>query len=155
MTKICPESEWEWYGTAGHLCVGRYCRFHLATKVGKFWVSTVGEYLPPEGTREVLAESRGVKLAGMGDAREADYMNKIGYETLGVGDDSIYETMVFHAGQRCESPDCNCGMPVPEDWSNLDGRRWATAREAREGHMFFCHLYATKQLIEHMENADA
>lgn len=38
--------DWKWYGSASHLIVGNDCRFHLATKVGPWLVSTVGEYLP-------------------------------------------------------------------------------------------------------------
>ena len=35
---------WKWFGTAGHLCVSDYCRFHLATEIGDYLISTVGEY---------------------------------------------------------------------------------------------------------------
>ena len=60
---------WIWMPYAGHLCVSNKCRFHLNTYVGKFIVSTVGEYY-----------NRDDKM-----------------ETLGCGKDSYYETMVFKA----------------------------------------------------------
>ena len=78
-------AHWKWFGHAGHLCVGRWCQFHLCTSVGKYLVSTVGEYVPYEGTREVFANSRGITLKGRGDERYADYMKQISFEDIGVG----------------------------------------------------------------------
>lgn len=47
-----PKSEWVWYGYAGHLCVGRRCAYHMATRIGGFLVSTVGHFLPDGKTME-------------------------------------------------------------------------------------------------------
>ena len=41
------QSEWKWYGNAGHFICGHLCRFHLTTEVGRYLVSTVGEYISP------------------------------------------------------------------------------------------------------------
>lgn len=130
-----PESKWNWFGCAGHLIVGKDCRFHLFTKVGKFVVSTVGEYLPSESVREILAKSRGVKIEGRGDARENDYMRKIGYEKIGF--DRLYETMVFDAGKPCRLKTCMCGAPEI-DGSEKDFRGYNTAGEATKGHFEMC-----------------
>ena len=89
------KTKWIWMPHPGHLIVARDCKFSLNTYVGKYIVSTVGEYLPDYQVREIFAESRGITLVGKGEARLADYMKKIGYET--IGSDRKYETMVFHA----------------------------------------------------------
>ncbi len=59
----------KWYGRAGHFCAAYNCQFHLHTHVGKYCISTVGEYHPngPHGKME----------------------------TLGAGKNDFYETMVF------------------------------------------------------------
>jgi hypothetical protein len=135
-----PMSEWKWFGNAGHLCIARDCQFHLCTQVGGFLVSTVGQYVPGESTREALAKSRGIVLSGRGDDRYADYMNKIGYEEIGFG--RKYETMVFRAGNPCTNVDCNCGMPELADASQLDTREYNSAGEATAGHIELCHKWS-------------
>ena len=69
-----PASEWIWDGHARHLIVGRHCEFHLATRVGDYIVSTVGEY-------------RGPHPDGDGEYRE--------FETVGAA--RLFETFVFNA----------------------------------------------------------
>ena len=39
-------------------------------------MSTVGEYVPPDGVQTILAESRGIALTGKGEAREAEFLEK-------------------------------------------------------------------------------
>lgn len=63
---MIPKSEWYWCGYAGHFVGGARCRFHLSTIVGKYLVSTVGDYYPK------TSEAR---------------------ETIGLG--RYFETMVF------------------------------------------------------------
>ena len=63
---------WKWFGTAGHLCVSRFCDFHLTTKVGNYLISTVGGYKSLES------------------------------DTIGAGDNDFYETMVMEAGRPCK-----------------------------------------------------
>lgn len=64
-----PESKWKWYGYSGHFIGGSQCAYHLATRIGKFLVSTVGDYRPrSEGGKKVQ---------------------------IGAGDDAFYETYVF------------------------------------------------------------
>ena len=67
---LMDKNKWIWMGHAGHLCVGEQCRFHLNTFVGKYIVSTVGEYFPYDKEKMVA---------------------------IGGGDTSFYETMVFTA----------------------------------------------------------
>jgi hypothetical protein len=141
--RAVPESEWLWFGKAGHLIVGNDCRFHLCTLIGKYLISTVGEYLPDSQVREITAASKGVTLEGRGDAREADFMRKIGYEEIGHG--RRYETMVFKAGKRCTEKECGCGQP------EIDGHELAfsgynTAGAAAMGHMEHCRAVAAGKI---------
>ena len=133
------EQNWQWFGNAGHLIVGHDCRFHLCTKVGKYLVSTVGQYWPSDGVREIIAQSRGVTLGGRGDARRADYMKKIGYEEIGSG--RTFETFVFKAGPPCIVKDCNCGQPSI-DGSELDTAGYNNAGDATRGHLRICKKWA-------------
>lgn len=139
---MIPKDEWEWFGKAAHFICGEDCRFHLATKVGRVLVSTVGEYLPDVGVREVLAESRGVVLEGMGDARRADFMRKLGYEPIGF--QRKYETMVFRAGSPCGG-ECGCGVPQLGDPRELDFAGYNSAADATRGHMALCAKWAEEQ----------
>jgi len=66
--------EWVWMPHAAHLMVGNDCRFHLATYVGGYIVSTVGEYLPGEAACEIRAKAHGIQLEGRGDARRVDFL---------------------------------------------------------------------------------
>jgi hypothetical protein len=138
--QVIPKSEWKWFGNAGHFICADFCRFHLCTQVGDYLISSVGQYVPDAGVREINAQVRGVELEGRGDARLRDYMNKFGFEEIGC--DRLFETMVFKvSGKTCQLPDCNCGMPeiVP---SELDGRSYNDAGSATRGHMELCEKWA-------------
>lgn len=142
---MIPKSDWEWYGTAGHLCVGRFCQFHLCTLVGPWLVSTVGEYVPDAMTRELFAKFRGIELQGKGDERYYDWMNKNGFEEIGYM--ALYETMVFRAGAPCTAPECNCGMPELIG-SDLDCNRYKRRDEATKGHVATCEKWAAISAAE-------
>lgn len=132
-------SNWKWYGCAGHFIASSQCRFHLFTEVGPWIVSTVGEYLPAEGTREILAKCRGIELSGEGDARELDYLTKLGFEQIGC--DRKYETMVFRTTRRCTSPECSCDCPMHDGHCiYMDGYNDAGA--ATLGHLAMCMKYS-------------
>jgi len=142
---MIPVSEWEWFGVSGHFICGLDCRFHLATLVGKYWISTVGEYLPDYQLREILAESRGIVLEGSGDHRLSDYLEKIGYEDVGFG--RKYETMVFPllTDARCDNEECCCGQPIDIDFSEeLFVRGYLRRGEATLGHMETCRNFSGK-----------
>jgi hypothetical protein len=115
---MIPESKWEWFGYAGHLIVGHMCRFHLCTKVGKYLISTVGDY------RSSLD-------------KEDDKPREIGCNRL-------YETMVFLAGKRCVVEHCRCGQPSLKTASEIDFAGYNVAGDAQRGHMKMCRKYARK-----------
>jgi hypothetical protein len=141
--KPIEQSKWKWFGHAGHFICAQWCRFHLCTQVGKYLVSTVGEYFPDAPVREIMARQRNIVLEGRGDERVADYARKIGFETMGASP-HCYGTMVFEAGSPCSLKDCGCGLPSI-DGRDLDSSRWMTAKEATEGHYAFCKKFAAKE----------
>lgn len=109
-----PKSLWKWYGAPGHFCGGKDCRFHLTTEIGRFLVSTVGNYWPPS----------------------LNEMTEIGYERY-------YETMVFRFKGRCEEKDCGCGQPIIL-LADLDMVGYQTGGEACFGHMAMCDKWSRK-----------
>lgn len=134
---MISKDEWVWMPHAGHFILGDQCQFRLNTRIGKFIISTVGEYLPDSHVREVYAKSRGIELEGIGDARESDYLKKIGYEEIGSG--RKYETMVFKA-KKSERKCCPWEM---ESASELDSKAYNEPNAAYEGHLRMCEKYAT------------
>lgn len=133
------KDKWVWMPHPGHFICSRDCKFFLNTYVGGYVVSTVGEYFPDAGVREIMAESRGIKLEGMGDYRRADYMKKVGYEEIGYG--RKYETMVFKAGRDKKN---ECCPYHATDYSELDGGAYNDAGEAFKGHLRLCKKWAGK-----------
>lgn len=136
--------KWKWFGNAGHLIVGQYCRFHMCTQVGKFLISTVGQYWPERAVREIhasvhdpswLAENRDRK----GDDFDNAYMKRFGYEQIGC--DRTFETMVFPAGEPCKAKECGCGLPEI-DGSEIDYASANDAGTATKNHMELCQKYS-------------
>lgn len=141
---MIPQQEWKWFGAAAHLCVGHWCRFHLATQVGNYLVSTVGEYWPERPVRESHALvhdklwlSKHQHLRG--DKFDAAYMERFGFET--IGSERKYETMVFQAGTPCSRPECHCGLPELSG-GELDMAGYNTAGDATRGHLAACKKWA-------------
>jgi len=141
---MTPESEWKWFGHAGHLIVAAWCRYHLCTQIGGYLVSTVGEYWPERPVREIhanihdpkwLVENRHLK----GDYFDAAYMKRFGFENIGC--DRKYETFVFRAGKPCDAPDCGCGLPAisGDELETLSANDAATAGK---NHMTLCRKFA-------------
>lgn len=122
----------KWFGSPGHFICSFDCRFHMCTLVGDYLVSTVGQLFPDSTVREILAKSRGVELKGIGDARKADYMAKIGFDEIGYG--RKYETMVFKAGKPCDAKGCGCGLPALADGVELDSAIANDAKTATANH---------------------
>lgn len=52
------KSKWVYMPHAGHFIAGDSCRFRLNTYVGKYIVSTVGEYITDRGDEEELGFDR-------------------------------------------------------------------------------------------------
>lgn len=124
---MVPESEWRWFGLAGHFICGRWCRFHLCTAVGEYLISTVGLFVHPR--RSVSREDT-----------ESDWLsqNPNGEE---IGCNRFYETMVFRCGKPCDAPGCKCGMPQ-HDGAELDFEGYQTVQDATEGHRRMCEKWA-------------
>ncbi len=140
---------WRWFGHAGHFICSRDCQFHLATQVGQYLVSTVGEYWPPRRVREIHAEVHDPAWLAenderLGDDFDAAYMKRFGFEEIGY--QRLYETMVFRAGKPCTDPKCNCGLPAI-DGSELDFAGYNGARAATEGHLALCRKWARSRKI--------
>ena len=125
--KTIPVKDWEWFGHAAHFCCGRWCRFHMATKVGPWLISTVGLYVHPRNS-EGNETNEGKWLSDHPNGEE-------------IGCDRFYETMVFKAGAPCTSLECGCGLPGIGG-SEVDSEGYKTAGEARKGHMALCLKYA-------------
>lgn len=130
------KNDWLCMPHAGHLIVGNMCRFHLNMLVNGYIVSTVGEYLPSEGSREIHAKVRGIKLEGIGDARERDFLKKCGYVEIGC--DRKYETMVFKA--KKSTADCCAWEQVGGSELDFDG--YNDAGQAARGHLAMCEKWA-------------
>ena len=87
-----PASEWVWCGYAGHFIAAQDCRFHLNTRVGRYRISTLGDYWP-DGARK--PEQIGVnryyetlifKVEGHGEHGEGEVchwseVDSFGYQT--------------------------------------------------------------------------
>lgn len=123
--------DWKWFGNAGHFICGQWCRFHLTTQVGTYLVSTVGEYVHPHhGAGSEQGEAEWLKKNWPG-------------EDIGYG--RKYETMVFRAGNPCDSPRCGgCGLPQI-DGAELDCNGYNNAGDATRGHMALCEKWAKEQ----------
>jgi hypothetical protein len=136
-------TDWKWFGHAGHLCVSQWCRYHLCTQVGKYLISTVGEYWPERPVREIHAQVHDPKWLSenqyrRGDDFDAAYMKRFGFENIGC--DRKYETLVFEAGKPCATKDCGCGLPEISG-SELDSGCYNDAAAAAKGHMELCLKY--------------
>ena len=143
---MASKRNWKWFGHAGHFICSRWCQFHLCTLVGKYLVSTVGEYWPERGNREIHAKVYDPKwlqenIHRKGDDFDAVYMKRFGFETIGC--DRKYETMVFLAGAVCKVKDCKCGIPSISG-SELDFGGYNSAGAAAKGHHKLCEKWASK-----------
>ena len=128
---------------AAHLIVGNDCRFFLATYVGKYIVSTVGEYWPDKVVREIHAKVHDPKWLSenehlKGDNFDSAYFKKFGYEEIGLG--RIYETMVFKA----EKSKIDCCPYEINSGSEVDFGSYNTPEEAFKGHMKLCKKWSKK-----------
>ncbi len=129
------KEDWVWMPHPAHFICAQDCNFHLATCVGNFIVSTVGEYFPPDGVREIIAKSRGVTLKGIGDERRHSYMTQIGYEDIGYN--RKYETMVFPAMNVG-----GCCPYRPADHCEKDMVGYNDPESAFKGHMELCEKWS-------------
>lgn len=52
MAKV-KKKDWQWFGDPAHYVLGHKCVFHLATRVGPWLISTVGDLREGDRLREV------------------------------------------------------------------------------------------------------
>lgn len=121
MTLKTPIEKWQWFGVAGHFIGSSNCLFHMTTRIGKYLVSSVGEYFP-----------FGVPTNGWTWA-----------DVVEVGLGRKYETMVFKIGKVCRDPECNCRRPEinPRELTMLPANRRG---DAQKNHIKLCLEYASK-----------
>lgn len=129
--------DWVWMPHAGHFIGSNYCRFHLATYIHGYLISTVGEYFPSDGVREIICQTRGIHLEGRGEEREEDFLNKVGFEKIGY--DRTYETMVFKAKLLDEH---SCCPYRAEDLIDVDFAGYNDPADAYLGHIKMCRKWA-------------
>jgi hypothetical protein len=103
---------WVWMPHPAHFIGRQDCKFFLATYVGRWIVSTVGEYLP-------------------GDA--------LTWHALGPGYN--YETMVFRASRR-KKGEGDCCPWVISSGRNVDFSPYADPASAAVGHLEMCKKWA-------------
>jgi hypothetical protein len=149
MSNKINESDWKWFGNAGHFICAASCRFHLCTQIGEYLISTVGEYWPERPVREIHAQVNDPKwlaknIVLKGDYFDAAYMERFGYEE--IGSDRKYETMVFKAGEPCTVEGCCCGLPKISG-SNIDFDAYNDAGSAAKGHLDMCQKWAVSQEV--------
>ncbi len=144
-TEAVPKTKW--FGHAGHFIGGSHCRFHLCTVVNGHLISTVGELWWERSSREITARIQdpkwyAVNCSKLGDDFDHAYMQRFGYDTLGI--DRKYETMVFKAGKPCDAEGCGCGIP-DIDGSELDFAGYNDAASATKGHYAMLKKYSAPQ----------
>jgi len=145
MEKGIKKDKWVWMPHAGHLIVSDKCRFHLNTKVGKYIISTVGEYWPEREVREIHAKVYDLKWLLenkhlLGDNFDNAYIKRFGFVEIGC--DRTYETMVFKANKS----KYKCCPYVAASWRELDMDGYKTAEDAYKGHLKMCKKWANKNL---------
>lgn len=105
-------------GCPGHFIGVSSCRYRRHTQVGKFRVSTVGDYFP---------ESLGIRT------------------TLGFGQKDWFETMVFETRAMPDGNNDGCGCRAVKSMNSVEMKRYATAGAAQEGHERMVAKYARKK----------
>lgn len=132
------KSNWIWMPHAGHLIVGHKCRFKLNTYVGDYVVSTVGEWVPEEISRNMEVELKKDKPLGKGDENEYEYLRRYGFKEIGAY--RTYETMVFKA-KKSDYKCCPYEIIVTEE---VDMEGYNSAEDAYEGHLKLCKKWSMK-----------
>ncbi len=139
--KRITRDKWVWMGHPAHFICAQDCKFFMATRIGKYIVSTVGEYFPDAPIREIYAQSRGIVLKEIGDERRYDYMKRVGFEEIGCG--RKYETMVFEAKKVPKTDKYKC-CPWRITSSDVDFNGYNTAGDAFKGHYKMCDKWSKR-----------
>ena len=135
------KQNWIWMPHPAHLCVSHMCRFHLSTYVGKYIVSTVGEYSPPRSVKEITARIKDLDWHEKnnhlkGEEYEYAYLRKFGFDEIGMS--RTYETMVFKAVKSLHS----CCPYIPESGSEVDFKGYKNSQDAYAGHLKLCKKWS-------------
>ena len=137
------KEKWIWMPHPGHCIISHQCRFHLNTCVGKYIISTIGEWWPERDSREIHARIYGPKWLSKnkhlkGDNFDRAYMLRFGYEEVGC--DRKYETMVF----RAKKSDNKCCPYVIDVSNELDFAEYNEPEKAVAGHHRLCVKWSKK-----------
>lgn len=141
------KDKWIWMPHAAHFICGSKCQFHLATYVGTYIVSTVGEMWPERSVREIYAEIKNKtwheehKLL-KGDTYDAAYMKEFGFEDIGF--DRKFETMVFKAERVKDQTKKDCCEYRMATAENVDFQGYNLSGEAERGHLKMCLKWSKK-----------
>jgi len=108
------EAKTHW-NRCSHFIGSEECRFGLTDVVSGYIISTCGDYRP--------SSAKG--------------------ERVDIGYQRAFETMVFHdSGRRCQEPMCPCGgIPLADDFRELDFDGYQSEDEARKGHARMVEKY--------------
>lgn len=139
------KSDWNWMPHPAHFICSKDCKFFLATEVGGYVVSTVGEYYPDSQVRKIHAEIHDEKwyrenMHKKGDEWDRAYMEKFGFTELHIGG-WLYETMVFKSEKMPEEGCDACRFKI-ESGNNIDEEWYKTSDEAFEGHYALCEKWS-------------
>jgi hypothetical protein len=117
---VIDPKDWIWMGHPAHFICADDCRFRLATKIGRFIVSTVGQMYYSEATAKALGRDPTMPVK--------------------IGCDRLFETMVFPASDVAEE----CGCFRPSDLGEIDYAPANDAKTATANHMALCFKYANE-----------
>ena len=137
------KKKWVWMPHPGHFIGSRDCRFHLNTYIGKYIISTVGEYWPDQMVRRIHANVYDPEWYlknqdKKGDMFDSIFLSKFGYHDIGV--DRKYETMVFKATKSKNE----CCPYSASDWLEIDMEGYNSADDATKGHLKMCNKWSKK-----------
>lgn len=111
---MIDKKDWLWIGIPMHFIGAHDCNFRLATIIGDYVISTVGDWRPGyEGRQQ-------------------------------IGADRCFETFAFKGWSICNRPGCECGMPIIDNATEIDSDGYNTSQDAQDGHMRMCAKYANK-----------
>lgn len=142
---MTTKDKWVWMPHPAHFICSQNCQFFLSTKVGKYIISTVGEYWPDQAVRRIHAEIHDPQWWAdhkmeKGDNFDHEYMKKFGFEDIGYN--RKYETMVFNAVKS--DKDIKCCPFRQASGRDIDFVSYNSAEDAYKGHMKMCLKYAKK-----------
>lgn len=145
--EMITRDNWIWMPHPAHFICSDKCKFFLSTKVGKYIISTVGEFWPERVSREIHAEIRDLAWhkknnSLIGDEYDREYFDRFGYEEISCG--RKYETMVFLSKKTTKEYGCEACPFIIESGENIDMDGYNKPEEAYRGHIKMCTKYSKK-----------